>query len=1080
MKYQDKTREELINELLDLQHKYDEISLLYETEKSAFAALVEINSDPMLVKDCDRRIITANSAFVKASGYNSLAELVGKTSEEILNIPEYLEPAFSYKLDDLKALQLSEGQILQNEETIPMPNGKINTFLTTKFPIFVNQKIIGIGVIKSDITNRKQAEQFLAEEKERTEESEEKYRLLVDNINDLVCEIDENGVYTYVCSNYIGILGYTPQDLIGKNVMDLIHPEDLVLSLQKYEQIKDTFEKSFVIWRFKNKNGEYRTIESKGTVYTNSKNEKRTVVISRDITEQKLLENELKEKTSFLSTIMETSPVGIAAIDKTGSITYANKRAEQILGLVKTEITSLTYDAPVWKHTDINGAPMPAENLPFNIVKTTLSPVSNIQHGITWANGHRVLLSVNAEPIIDLHGNFNGIIATFEDITEQKSSEKQLEESERNLLTKNEELMLAKKNAEESEQRFKSLIENAPDGVVIINEQGNFMYASPNASRNFGYAEDEVLKHSGDDFTHPDDLPLILKTLEAIMLNPNLKPKVKYRFKRKNGEYRRIETTFTNLLSDKAINGIVLNFCDITEREQIFEELIIAKEKAEASEKKLLSVFSVAPTGIGLVKKRVIWEVNPMICELTGYTLEELIGKDSLILYPSQKEYDYVGVEKYRQIQDKGTGVLETKWKNKNGSIIEVLIASTPIDLDDLEKGIIFTVLDITERKRVEKELIHAKEKAEESERLKTAFLHNMSHEIRTPLNAISGFTGMLNKPDLQEDKRKSFVSIIQNSSNQLISIISDILTISSLETKQEKVNIDKVCINTIIVDLLAIFKQQAFNRNISLYSKQELNNKQSEIYTDKTKVTQILSNLISNALKFTHKGFIVFGYDLKEDFLEFYVKDTGIGINPELHEQIFERFRQADKSISKLYGGTGLGLAISKSFVELLGGKIWVHSELENGSTFYFTIPYKPVNEIHTTDNSVNSDIKPIVLVAEDQEFNFLYIEELLFDFNLTLIHAKDGKEAVEIFITNPDISLVFMDIKMPKMDGQTAAKIMKELKPDIPIIAQSAYALEYERAQYESYFDDYLTKPINEHDLRKIVLKYLINKEI
>jgi len=236
------------------------------------------------------------------------------------------------------------------------------------------------------------------------------------------------------------------------------------------------------------------------------------------------------------------------------------------------------------------------------------------------------------------------------------------------------------------------------------------------------------------------------------------------------------------------------------------------------------------------------------------------------------------------------------------------------------------------------------------------------------------------------------------------------------------------------------------------------------------------LTNLLANALKFTHEGFIEFGYKLKENELEFYVKDSGIGIKPEFHEKIFERFRQADKSINKLYGGTGLGLAISKAFVELLNGKIWVQSEMEKGSIFYFTIPYKPVNEIDKTTNPTkqNENFKT-VLVAEDEEFNFLFIEELLIDMDLKLIHAKDGKETVDIFKSNPNIDLILMDIKMPIMTGHEAAKIIKEIKPNLPIVAQSAYALEHERAKYEGIFDNYLTKPINENDLKQMVMKYI-----
>ena len=224
-------------------------------------------------------------------------------------------------------------------------------------------------------------------------------------------------------------------------------------------------------------------------------------------------------------------------------------------------------------------------------------------------------------------------------------------------------------------------------------------------------------------------------------------------------------------------------------------------------------------------------------------------------------------------------------------------------------------------------------------------------------MNAINGFSSLLCEPDLSEEKRNSFVTIIQNSSNQLLHIVEDILTVSSLETKQEKVNIQKVCINNIIVDLASVFTIQAQNKNISLFPKQQFNSTQSEIYTDQTKLTQILSNLINNALKYTHVGTVEFGYELKGSEIEFYVKDTGIGIKAELHEKIFERFCQADKSIHINYGGSGLGLSISKEFAKLLGGKIWVQSEPDNGSTFYITIPHNPVNEIDKTITPVKQN---------------------------------------------------------------------------------------------------------------------------
>lgn len=382
-------------------------------------------------------------------------------------------------------------------------------------------------------------------------------------------------------------------------------------------------------------------------------------------------------------------------------------------------------------------------------------------------------------------------------------------------------------------------------------------------------------------------------------------------------------------------------------------------------------------------------------------------------------------------------------------------------------------------------EFLIAKEKAEESNRLKTAFLQNISHEIRTPMNAIIGFSDLLGNVDISIDKRNKFIDIIQKSTQQLLSIVTDILTISTLETKQEKLNIKPVNINTIINDVFELFKPQADSHNIELRKQQKLPNTQAEIYTDDTKIIQILTNILNNALKFTHSGQIEFGYDKvttqpNDTFIRFFVRDTGIGIKPDLHNKIFERFIQADKAVHLEYGGTGLGLSICKGFVELFGGQIWVESEIGKGSIFYFTIPYKPIentkNDLETQQNNDVVFEKKTILVAEDVDFNFMYIEELLKQKNIMLIHAEDGKKTVDICNENNKIDLILMDIKMPLMDGYTAAKIIKQQHPSIPIIAQTAYALDHERGLYnDSTFNDYITKPISKTELYKILNKYI-----
>ncbi|MCB8963565.1 MAG: hypothetical protein H6536_00810 [Bacteroidales bacterium] len=239
-------------------------------------------------------------------------------------------------------------------------------------------------------------------------------------------------------------------------------------------------------------------------------------------------------------------------------------------------------------------------------------------------------------------------------------------------------------------------------------------------------------------------------------------------------------------------------------------------------------------------------------------------------------------------------------------------------------------------------EYVLALEKAEESNRLKTAFLQNVSHEIRTPLNAIEGFSNMLNMPDLTEEKRKRFTSLIISSSGKLLSVVSDIITISSLETKQQKVEMQRVNVNSILQAIYEQFNSQIEGNRIMLSIHFPLPDRQAEIVTDGHKLERIVSSLLSNALKFTSEGVVEFGYTLIKDELQFYVKDSGVGIEGTSRSKIFESFWQQNNEVSRKLGGTGLGLSIAKGFVELLGGRIWVESEVGLGSVFYFTLPYR------------------------------------------------------------------------------------------------------------------------------------------
>ncbi len=484
---------------------------------------------------------------------------------------------------------------------------------------------------------------------------------------------------------------------------------------------------------------------------------------------------------------------------------------------------------------------------------------------------------------------------------------------------------------------------------------------------------------------------------------------------------------------------------------------------------------------------------------LYGYSEKEAIGKklQELIIPDNLKETFSQRLKQSKSITKSGetSPPEELILKHKNGNLLPVFSIHTAVYTKGKSPTLFCLDVDLTERiqaeeklkkahneleKRVDDrttELLIAKEKAEESDRLKTAFLANLSHEIRTPLNAIMGFSNLLS-PDLESEDLNSYISIINNSGKQLLNIINDIIDIAKIESNQINISFHDCLINKQLTEIYNTNKEflketKSDNLKLSLY----LDNKNDDfaLITDSTRFAQIVSNLISNAIKFTEEGKIEFGYYLdsklaNKDEVLFYVKDNGIGIPKDKQKLIFERFRQVDDSYNKRYGGTGLGLAITKSLVDSLGGRIWVESEKDKGSVFYFTLPGKTIH--YSTDDYSQAETKPevnwekvTILIAEDEPSNYYVLEILLEETGSKILWAKDGNEAINMFKEYiDDIDIILMDIQMPNINGIEAAKAIKKLKKGIPVLAQTAYALDGDMEKFlDEGFDDYISKPID-----------------
>lgn len=384
----------------------------------------------------------------------------------------------------------------------------------------------------------------------------------------------------------------------------------------------------------------------------------------------------------------------------------------------------------------------------------------------------------------------------------------------------------------------------------------------------------------------------------------------------------------------------------------------------------------------------------------------------------------------------------------------------------------------------IKKQLIIAKKKAEESDRLKSAFLANMSHEIRTPMNGIIGFSDLLRNNDLPEGKRSRYLDVINDNGRFLLMLINDIIDISKIQSGLIEIKNSKFNLNGLLDEIKIFFQGnlEFKKKNLELKTFFSLPGNASIIYTDKFRLQQVLTNLIGNAIKFTDKGFIEFGYKkINEKWLEFSVKDTGIGLPEEKVNMIFGRFTQVDSSITRKYGGSGLGLAISKGIVELLGGKISVKSSPGKGSLFTFTLPLQEVENKEQLPGEpkqipVNNIKGKKILIVEDDNTSILFLQELLADEGVQVVKANNGLEAIEIMKTEEDIVLVLMDINMPVMDGVSATREIKKILPHVPVIAQTANAMLHDRGKFLSNgFDNYITKPINKKLLLSLISQYI-----
>ncbi|MEZ5084059.1 MAG: PAS domain S-box protein [Bacteroidales bacterium] len=910
-----------------------------------------------------------------------------------------------------------------------------------------------------------------------------KYKAIFENSPEAIILLETNGDVTDINDRIRDLIGYDPDEIIGKNINNLpflpvtsksIIAKNLVKGLEGANILPYELE-------FSKLSGEIKT----GLVSTSMiKNEAgkiiQVLVMVSDISERKKVNNKLQKQQNQLETIFSVSPDMLMLLDHNfvyravnpAFCKYMNLQEEDVIG--KTDFDIFAFDeATVYRESDMK------------VIE--VGEIQREERHIVGKDGTIRRFQIVKSPVTNSRGQPNGILISSRDITKNMEAEQALRDSE---------------------ERYSGLA-NATFESVFISENGICIEANQMATEMFGYSYDEIIGIHGTEVIAPEHRDMVNKHMEMEYEEPYEAIAL-----RKDG------STFYSNIRGKMTSYKGRNV-RITVVRDIDEEVRVKRELSE-SELKYRMLYNTSRDAIMmLTPEDGFLAGNKATIELFGCKNEdEFIAREPASLSPHLQPNGLPSKDESMRMMKKAltTGSHSFEWKHKrmDGSEFDATVLLTKMTLQN-QQVLQATVRDITETKLAQKELmdhrssleelvrqrtkeledinvqlIEAKNKAEKSDKLKSAFLCNMSHEIRTPMNAIIGFSELLKDVENEENVKQEYLEIIINKGNLLLNIINDIIDISKVEANEIELNNTHCKVNILLDDLYRSYnsaKVLSKKSNIDLRLTKPETPDDIIVFSDPYRLKQILSNLIDNALKFTDEGFVEIGYSIvgkgSNTRLKFKVKDTGIGIPDDKLDIVYNRFHQLDDSSTRKFGGTGLGLTISKKLVELLGGEIGVESKLGKGSTFYFTIPYQNItieknagsNDFQSTssDDEYNWSDKNL-LIVEDDPTSFFLLKTHLEKTRAGIIHAENGKDAVDHCKSNAEIDLVIMDIQLPELNGYDATKQIKKINKNLPVIAHTAYALPTEQeACFKAGCDDYVSKPVNSKRLLTLLNDYL-----
>lgn len=867
-----------------------------------------------------------------------------------------------------------------------------------------------------------------------------------------IAQLDSHGCYLSVNKMYASLAGYEQNEMIGMSWEETVAPNE-------WEHMRHNYQIMLAEGKV--------SVETVGVKKDGSFFFKRVVMITNhsetgtflgsycfmnDITEIKEIEKIIRESAIKFQAIFHQSFQFIGLLSPDGMVLEANRSALQACGLQPEDVIGKVFwETPWWSHSVAS-----QEQLKKAIIEVKERGFVRFEATHPAADGSIITVDFSLKAVRDDKGEVILLIPEGRDISDKKMIEDALRASE---------------------EQFRNSMEYASIGMALVSPEGRFLKVNQALCNIVGYSSEELVQTDFQTITHPEDLYADLVFVQKILNREIPSYEIEKRYIHKNGNFVWILLSVSLIWSHE---GLPLHFVaqmqDITKR-KMFEQQILDNEtrfRLVTEKVKDYAILMLDPEGY--IK---IWNIGAK--RIKGYSANEILGQHFSIFYTQEAKEAHHPERELEHAKNYGS-YEEEGWRvRKNGSCFWASVVITAL-FDDENKLLGFSKItrDLTERKFAEEQLEKAKSEAEQSAKFKSAFLANMSHEIRTPINGVLGLTEILLETSLVEEQRY-YLSMIQSSGKILLTIINDILDFSKIEAGKIQIEETPFKLREDVNEIIAPFIQQSQNREIEI--RYQIDSRIPDVLIgDINRIRQILNNLISNALKFTEKGEITLGVHLIQHLennlvLDFWVQDTGIGLSEEQQHCIFEPFIQADNSTSRKYGGTGLGLSIVKNLVTLMNGKLWVESNLGQGSSFHFVLefmtPYvgKPaLAEVNFA--GIEPPQRPLqILLAEDITTNQIVATAMLQKMGHTITLAQNGKQVLEL-LEKQHFDLILMDMLMPEMDGLEATRCIRQLEmassQHIPIIALTANALESDKVLcLQAGMDSFVSKPFNKEAL-------------